>query len=91
MSTKCLPKNTRKPLKTQEFAGLVKYGVYQNVYYGHFSPPETLFPGDFLRFSSLLKGVSGASYAPNRLKVVEFQRFGAFGLSSHHLKRRKCT
>ena len=81
MSTKCLPKNTRKPLKTQEFAGLVKYGVYQNVYYGHFSPPETLFPGDFLRFSSLLKGVSGASYAPNPLKNGGFSMVCGFSTS----------
>ena len=65
MSTKSLPKNRRKPLEIQGFLGLEETGVYQNVYHGHFLPPETVFPGAFFMLSSLLRGTAGASYLPD--------------------------
>ena len=62
MSTKCLPKNRRECLGRKGLCVFPEYGVYQNVYQGHFMPREMDFPGAFLRFWVRFLGVLGASY-----------------------------
>ena len=60
MSTKCLPKNRRERLGRKGVCVLPEYGVYQNVYQGHFMPREMGFPGAFLRLlGTFLGGVRG--------------------------------
>ncbi len=74
MSTKCLPKNWREWLGRKGLITFPEYGVYQNVYQGHFMPREMGFPGAFLRFWVRFLGVLGASYAPCALEKPVFSR-----------------
>ena len=74
MSTKCLPKNRREWLGRKGLIVFPEYGVYQNVYQGHFMPREMGFPGAFLRFWVRFWGVLGASYAPCALGKPVFSR-----------------
>jgi len=77
-------KNNPQSVGAQGVCKMVKYGVYQFVYHGHFFSPEALLPGCFCGFfafyllyqgsHTLLAGLGCLDFSGVRLIATGFDR-----------------